>query len=227
MASRASVRLRSLYHRPEEEEQSVASWIQQLKSHRARKFEKTERRFGHFVVSTWQPVDEVPPTLELQSIKNKSVPGRGRGRGGRGGRAGGRGECAFGLRARARASDPHPPLGLQDEAAGEAEDGTRDPPMTLMRRSRPRRRAMSATRRRQSGHASSMTRTRAKRVVTSRAVSPLLARPRLKRESTHPPISPLRVRLSQAHHPRSRPFLLADGGGHSEGDAAVHTALAA
>ena len=70
MASRASVRLRSLYHRPEEEEQSVSSWIQQLKSHRARKFEKTERRFGHFVVSTWQPVDEVPPTLELQSDCN-------------------------------------------------------------------------------------------------------------------------------------------------------------
>ena len=110
MASRASVRLRSLYHRPEEEEQSVSSWIQQLKSHRARKFEKTERRFGHFVVSTWQPVDEVPPTLELQSIKNKSVPGRGRGRGGRGGRAGGRGECAFGLRARART---HPILTLR------------------------------------------------------------------------------------------------------------------
>ena len=107
MASRASVRLRSLYHRPEEEEQSVASWIQQLKSHRARKFEKTERRFGHFVVSTWQPVDEVPPTLELQNIKNKAIAGRGRGRGGRGGRAGGRGKraavCAC-ARVRARTS---------------------------------------------------------------------------------------------------------------------------
>ena len=101
MASRASVRLRSLYHRPEEEEQSVASWIQQLKSHRARKFEKTERRFGHFVVSTWQPVDEVPPTLELQNIKNKAIAGRGRGRGGRGGRAGGRGKRAV-VCARAR-----------------------------------------------------------------------------------------------------------------------------
>ena len=147
MASRASVRLRSLYHRPEEEEQSVASWIQQLKSHRARKFEKTERRFGHFVVSTWQPVDEVPPTLELQNIKNKAIAGRGRGRGGRGGRAGGRGKrAAVCARARARPHilRPHPtPLsGSQDEAVDEAEDDTRDPPMTSMWRSRPRRPAI-------------------------------------------------------------------------------------